>query len=232
MGVNDDENFPALIQKAMPNTKVKNLGVPGLGTVQSYLQLQKMILENDIPTTVILNYADFHDMRNALTPFYRENLKIGFERSSNEVKLIMKSSRIPYIEKVNDDFVLSYCKWNDLYENWTFRSVFASVNFLQAKSDLSQDESIPKKEITFYLVEEMKKLCEENDIQFIITGITQTNDTQATLKEFAKMGIQILDISVDLSLEKYNNMPYDSHPNRLTHSIWAERVLEVIKDKR
>ncbi len=230
MGVNDNENLPALIQKELPNSKVKNFGVPGFGTIQSYLQLQKMIVENDIPNIIILNYADFHDMRNALTPFYRENLKIGFERSSAEVKEIMQSSRIPFVLEKNGEFSIEYCEWNDLYKHWPLRSYLASVNYLQSQSDLRKDNAIAKKEITFFLAQQMQQLCKENNIEFIITGITKSEDTKATLKEFEKMGIETIDIAVDLNLKKYNNMPYDSHPNKLTHSIWAERILKRMEN--
>ncbi|HIP32862.1 MAG TPA: hypothetical protein EYG86_08880 [Crocinitomicaceae bacterium] len=74
----------------------------------------------------------------------------------------------------------------------------------------------------------MHQLCKEHGIEFIITGITKSEGTEATLKEFEKMGIKTMNIAVDLSLIKYNNMPYDSHPNKLTHKIWAEKVLEVV----
>lgn len=225
MGVNDNETFPALVQKELPNSQVKNFGVPGFGTIQSYLQLKKLIDKNDIPSMVVLNYADFHDMRNALTPFYRENLKIGFENSSKQVKRIMTSSRIPYLQKKAGKFLISYCHWNQLYKNWSLRDIFASVNFLQSKYDLNTDHSIHKKEITFHLVDKINKLCKKNNIKFLITGITKTEDTELTLIEFEKNGVQTLDISVDLSLKKYNNMPFDSHPNKLTHSIWAKKII-------
>ncbi|HIP32863.1 MAG TPA: SGNH/GDSL hydrolase family protein [Crocinitomicaceae bacterium] len=145
MGVNDDENLPALVQKEVPNSVVKNFGVPGFGTIQSYLQLQKMITENDIPTTVILNYANFHDIRNALTPFYRENLKIGFERSNKEVKKIMQSGKIPFVKEQNGHFSIEFCEWNNLYKHWPLRSYLASVNYLQSQYDLRKDNKIQKK---------------------------------------------------------------------------------------
>ena len=229
MGVNDDETFSAIIQKELPTIEIKNFGVPGFGTVQSYLQLQKMIAENDIPTKVILNYADFHDMRNALSPFYRENLKIGFERSNKDVKHIMDRSRIPFVDRKNDAFEIAFCKWDKLYNHWPLRENLASVNFLQSKIDLKKDKTMGKKDITFFLVEQMQQLCEENHIQFLVAGITATKATQLTLEEFEKRGIETMDISVDLKLKKYNNMPFDSHPNKLTHAIWAERILDKIE---
>lgn len=229
MGVNDDENFPALIQKEFPDIKVKNLAIPGFGTVQSYLQLKRLLKNDNLPEILIVNYADFHDMRNALTPYYRENLKTGFENSSKNIKTLMTSSKLPFVTKNKNQYSIHYCEWNNIYENWMFRDVFASVNYLQLTNDELKDKAIPKKEITHFLFEEINQLCIENEIKLLVTGITQNENTKSTLDVLKKKGIETLDISINLNSTLYNNMPYDSHPNKLTHRIWAEKISHWLK---
>ncbi|MEL6255440.1 MAG: hypothetical protein AAFR87_25765, partial [Bacteroidota bacterium] len=60
MGVNDEDSFPYLLQEAFPTYRVKNFGVPGFGSVQSYLQLKAELKKGNRPKIVILNLVEFH----------------------------------------------------------------------------------------------------------------------------------------------------------------------------
>ncbi|MEZ4775341.1 MAG: hypothetical protein R3D00_19305 [Bacteroidia bacterium] len=226
MGVSDSLTFPFLVNQYLPNTYTKNLGVPGYGTVQAYLQIRRLIAQREIPGTIILNYADFHDARNSLTPAYRRDLYMGYQRSDSLVQTRMHGSRIPYLSQENTN--VHFCKWEDLYQNWEYRETFASVNFLQDLRDQSQRRAIDARANTIQLFSMIKALCNEAHIRLVVTGITHSAETKKMLALLEKSGIETLDISVDLSLKEYTNAPFDDHPNAVAHEIYAKKIIDFL----
>lgn len=224
MGVNDNENFVYLFQEKHPNLNVKNFGIPGYGTIQCLLQLKSLITKQDIPNTIVVNYANFHDIRNSLTPQYRLNLKMGYELANDSLKKLMLTSNVPYIKKNKKTFIIDYCKWENLYKNWQLRETLASVNYLQTLLDKQTEKNIPTQQITLFIFDEIKKLCDKHNIKLVVTGITQNNDTKKFLNNLKIHQIKSIDISVNLSDNKYNNTPYDNHPNKLAHLEFAKAL--------
>ena len=225
MGVSDSLTFPFLIQQKQPNSYIRNFGVPGYGTIQSYLQLKQLIKTNEKPTAIIINYASFHDDRNALTPAYRRDLFMGFQASSPSVKLAMQQASVPFVGKKAGVYQLQFCEWKHIYESWQYREIFAFVNFLQDFSDRRKANAIDKKEATLYIFSQIKDLCDQYNIRMLVTGITPSIQTKEMLHDLEKMGVQTFDIAVDLSSPKYTNAPYDDHPNAKAHAIFAEKLL-------
>lgn len=224
MGVSDSLTFPFLIQQNEQSRSVRNFGVPGYGTVQTYLQLKKLIEINEIPAIVIINYADFHDDRNALTPAYRRDLFMGFQGSHQSVELAMQQANVPFFSKKAGVYQLAFCKWQHIYESWRYRKTFAFVNFLQDFSDQRKTNAIDKTEVSRYTFLQIKKICDNRHIRMLVTGITSSPKTRKMLDDLNELGIETLDIFVDLSLKKYNNAPYDDHPNEQAHAIFAKKI--------
>lgn len=225
MGISDSLTFPFLIQQSKPNSYIRNFGVPGYGTVQSYLQLKQLIKTNEKPTAIIINYADFHDDRNALTPAYRRDLFMGFQASNPSVESTMQQASVPFVGKKAGIYQLQSCKWQHIYESWPSRKTFAFVNFLQDFSDQRKTDTIDKKETTLSIFSQIKGLCDQHNIRMLVTGITPSIQTKEMLLNLKKAGIQTLDIAIDLSLKKYTNAPYDDHPNAKAHAIFAKKLL-------
>jgi hypothetical protein len=224
MGVDDSLTFPYLVSRNLPNSLVKNFGVPGYGTVQTLLQLEKFIAAGDIPDIAIINYADFHDDRNSLTPRYRRDLYMGYQRSNPSVKKSMQDSQLPFVVKNGDGLVIDFCPWDQLYDHWTYRETFALVNLLQDWSDQNQMRSIDKEENTRYLFSVIKALCDQTGIRLIVTGLTPSASTKILLSDLREQQIEALDISVDLASDHYRNAPYDDHPNQAAHAVFAKKI--------
>lgn len=224
MGVDDSLTYPFLVQQTHTNSLVQNFGVPGYGTIQSYLQLEQLIATNNHPTVAVINYAHFHDDRNALTPAYRRDLYLGYQQSHQSVGDIMQAAHLPFIQKQGDFHQIASCSWQNIYDNWSYRTTFSLVNLLQDIRDHQQAKNINSKAATLYIFKQIQDLCQQHQIRLIVTGITSSTKTQGLLQELSEQGIETLDISVDLSLGKYNNAPYDDHPNSLAHAIYAERL--------
>ncbi len=228
MGVDDSLVFPYLVSRNLPNSLVKNFGVPGYGTVQTLLQLEKLITAGEIPGIAIINYADFHDERNSLTALYRRDLYMGYQRSNSSVRQSMGGSQVPFLTKKEDEFMIDFCSWDELYDHWTFRETFALVNFFQDWDDRNQMRTIDKDGNTRHLFSVIKNLCEQASIRLIVTGLTPSEHTKRLLADLKKQKIEVLDMSVDLASDRYRNAPYDDHPNQLAHAIFAQKITSYL----
>ncbi|MGH1435640.1 MAG: hypothetical protein ACRBG0_14430 [Lewinella sp.] len=232
MGIDDSLTFPFLVNKNSPQFDVKNFGVPGYGTVQSYLQLKQQLAIHPPPAWAIVNYADFHDERNALTPAYRRDLFMGYQRSNDAVSTLMRTAAVPYVvASVVPGKQVRFCPWDSIYHNWQYRETFAAVNFLQDLSDQKQSQRIDKAEVNRYIFQRIKTLCDLHGVRLLVTGITPSSETKETLKELNTLGLKTLDISVDLALEEYRNAPYDDHPNAKANAVFAKRITDFISNQ-
>ncbi len=228
MGVPDSLSFPFLVQSNIPTCIVKNFGVPGYATLQAYLQIKQLLESNKHPGTVLVNYADFHDERNALTPFYRRDLYIGYESSRSTGKPLMQNSKFPYLSNDPNDNRIYFCHWEQIYKNWKYRETFAIVNFFQEISDRRKAKTIDEVQISRRLFAMIKELCDQNNIRLIVSGITPSEKTKIFLSDLEKTGIETLDIAVDLSMDKYRNVPHDDHPNQAAHAHYAEIITDYL----
>jgi hypothetical protein len=229
-GLNDRESFSFLLQEAFPAYKMRNFGVPGYGTVQSYLQLKREIRKGNIPTAIIINYADFHADRNVLSPIYRKHLYMGYQRSNEQVSANLEIGRIPYLAESGDRYQLSWISWKQMYTNWKGRESLALVNFLQEGADRIASQQVQSTAASLYVFARIRDLCEINGIRLWVSGLTCTAPTQDFLSQLQDKQIETLDIALDLSLPQFSLHPFDSHPNARAHQHYAS-MLQVYLDK-
>ncbi len=222
-GVNDDENFTALLQKEFPGLSFKNAGVIGYGTVQSLMQLREEV-KNDALKVVLLNFSSFHFMRNGLSQTYRSNLKMGYKRSSAEVESLMKQARFPYVTSCDLD--IAYQPWETMYTNWYGREWSAIVNWRQLADDRKRDAEIDELGITRCLISEIAALCQRRGIAFGLVCLDSTAETEQLRK--ALPGLYWLDTSFDFSSEMLTNLPHDSHPSAEGHQYLAKKIKPFI----
>lgn len=218
-GVNDDENFAAILQKQFPDLSIANRGVIGYGTVQSLMQLREAV-KGDSLRVVVLNFSSFHFMRNGLSQTYRSNLKMGYQRSSQTVESLMQEARFPYV--TSSDLQIGYQAWESMYTNWYGREWSAIVNWRQLANDRRKDAAIDELMIAACLIREMAQICEERGIAFAVVCLDTTAETiqlQQALKELPWM-----DTGFDFTDEALTNLPYDSHPSAEGHAYLAEKM--------
>ncbi|MEM8891596.1 MAG: hypothetical protein AAGD28_26700 [Bacteroidota bacterium] len=224
MGVDDTESFPYLLQEAFPKYMIKNFGVPGFGNVQSYLQLESEILKGNIPKLVILNLVDFHLERNVLTPDYRKNLHMGFARSSEEIKDKMKPGRIPFILSSEEELILGWESWDSVYQNWRGRESLASVNLFQSIADRWEREALDPTTQSLQLFEAFQALCEKHEIIFCISNLRANKTSEELLEAISELGIDTLDMGLDLLSTDFSSLPEDSHPNTSAHRHYFKKI--------
>ena len=224
MGVNDVESFPYLLQEAFPNYQIKNFGVPGFGNVQSYLQLEAEINKGNIPELVILNLVDFHLERNALTPDYRKNLHMGFARSSEEIKDKMKPGRIPFILSSEEELIFAWESWDSVYHKWRGREALASINLFQSIADRWEREELDPRSTSLQLFAAFQALCEKHEIIFCISNLRANKTSEELLEAISELGIDTLDMGLNLLSKDFSSLPEDSHPNTSAHRHYFKKI--------
>ncbi len=80
-GVNDEQTYPWILQKRLPEYEILNFGMSGYGTLQSFIQFREALLEGRAPKYAVLAYASFHDARNTFSRSWRKLLALYDELS-------------------------------------------------------------------------------------------------------------------------------------------------------
>lgn len=227
MGVGEAQTFTALLQQKFPHYRFRNFGVPGYGTVQSYLQLKKSLAEGEKPALVVLNYADFHPSRNVLSPPYRKALFMGFQTSNEAVSQYAYRSRIPYVDPLAEGLEIRAEKWEHLYQNWPGRHYFSLINLGQDVSDYFREGRMRPREKSLDLILEMQALCQEAEIPFVVSLLTEHETNETLLTQLGQQGIFMVDMALDLREPGLNMLPYDAHPSARAHALYAAALSEA-----
>ena len=219
MSVDDTVAFPFLLQQQFSDIRFRSFAIPGFGNVQALIRLEEQIKNDDLPDTLIICYADFHDERNALNCNYRKSLYHGFLNANAEVLPLFARSKIPFYDLKKG---VQYCNWNELYHNWQGRAYSATINSLQ--NAFEQMQLRQGKAETHQILLKIKALCQQNKVQFIVATITKNESTAYTIQFCKQQKINILDIGLDLPSEEFSSLPYDIHPNEKAHRIFEKRL--------
>jgi hypothetical protein len=115
-----------------------------------------------------------------------------------------------------------------MYSNWPGRETFAAVHYFQSNNDKRLSEKIDLEKNSLVLFSKMKAFCDEHKIKLIVTGLTKNKATREFLESLKRKGIRTVDISLDLRKKKYNQLPYDSHPNEKAHAYFAQALNPII----
>lgn len=223
MGVNDTETFASRLQVEHSNYRFVNFGVPGYGTIQSFLQLQEKLASGSHPEKVVLNFSKLHFDRNALTPTYRRNLKIGFERSNIKNAALLKDANFPYIDGENMNEI-KHVQWKDIYHNWMGRETFSTINFLNIQSDHSTAAKIDDYKITEHLIERLNKLCLDNNIDLLVCLLDSDQKVRKLIQFCKTENIDIVKVGLTHKDPDLTNLPHDSHPNAKGHKLISNKI--------
>ncbi|MEL6590479.1 MAG: hypothetical protein AAFQ68_10375 [Bacteroidota bacterium] len=221
-GVGEEHTLGALLETASPNAQIRNWSVPGHGTTQAWLRLQSQLARGDTPQTVIILYASFHADRNSLTAEYRRGLKLGFSENTSEETTAR--FRYPYL---GDDGELHYQAWEGLYEHWPGRTWSALINALQSSIEFWQSSNRRKETLSLELLLQIASLCEESGIRFLFCPLDRESESMRT--KIAAQGYETIALSLDLSLPKWQNFPYDTHPNAAAHAHYAREIEKYLR---
>lgn len=224
-GVDDSSTFSFQLQKKLTKTKVINYSVPGYGTLQSYLLLKKNIERKKKPNIVLLAYAPFHEERNLMLRSYQQKLYMGYD--ALRIKNIRHIS-YPFLQNSNDVLAIKRFTINDYKPTPFFKYLAVSYMIEKIRIRLSENK-IKKQESTITLINEINKLCVENDIFLIVIDVDKSKGSLIVENFCFNNKINYVDISPNFDNSNYKNLPYDNHPNYLAHKAYTDNILKYFK---
>jgi hypothetical protein len=222
--LNDHETFPFLVQAELLEYEVKNYGVPGYGTLQAYMLLNKAVLLKDIPDVVVLNYASFHAERDLMAPGYLKKLYPGFEmfnidRGNMVYPRIVVEEDTFRIERVQVD--LAYCPLPGIKKSATINA----LEDLWAKLGTSMIQNVQVSEL---LIGEINQLCLTNDIELIIAEVDEPEVAGSISQFCTEQGINYVNIAPRFSDGSFRLLPFDNHPNPKANQFYCDKLVNYL----
>ena len=220
--VSDEGTYPWILQSRLPDYEVVNFGTDGYGTVQSMIQFRETLRDGKKPALVVVAYAYFHDMRNAMTRTWRKDLSgnnrldpisFPYARLNSDGKLIIVSEQLRY----SGEFVLRHSALLNYLDD-------RLNSYLEKKFDLTQSGPSMTHEVSKAVLEEFWNECKANGIRFILAGISHDPRTAEMLNYFKNKGATTVDISVDSSITENTNYPFDVHPSVRANTQSAQKL--------
>lgn len=216
--VDDNQTYPWLLQKSLPEYEVINFGCIGYGTVHMLIQLENALREGKKPKAVILAYGHFHDERNTFSRNRRKTLLSW----SNLGPLVQ-----PYA-KIKSDGSLDILMADVLYIKWPLSDRSALIHYLEKKYNKLEERLSKKHKVTKAIIEKIRKMCSEMGVVLIVSGITDSPETRDMLEHCRSAGIKTVDISLKAD-DKESIHSCGSHPSPAGHEKYAERLSSYIK---
>lgn len=209
--VDDDQTYPWLVQAALPALRVRNFGVGGYGTLQSWLRFEAMLAAGEKPAAVVVAYASFHDGRNTWTREWSRSL--GPQRLP---RAVLAGSGFCVVRGVPH------------YRPLPLVHRSALMNRFEAALDRVEDHAIRhSRAVNLAILQAFADRCRAEGIDFLVAGIQDDHPTRRTLADCRRRGIDTVDIAVDLTREEYRNA-YDPHPSPAAHAAYAARLIPAL----
>ena len=227
-GVNDEETFSYLLQKKLPNFKVKNYSVNGYGSFQSLLMLEEIFKKNKKVKLVIYSYMWHHQTRNYGNASWLQalsNFKSHTHVSLPYARLDKNNNLIRY--KPIKYFKLPLRKYSVLItkiEKKIMRAKLFSLNIDEIK-------------ITQKIIHEMKLLAEKNASKFAFVNLDPPSESirvsgknhLVSYNKFTKKNkIKLIDCGYELTEE--HRVKSDGHPNNKGHTLYADCIYKDAKN--
>lgn len=216
--LNDEQTYPWLLQERLPEYEIINFGVNGYGTMHSLIQLRQALESTKPPKVVVLAYADFHDERNTFIRMWRKMVA-----PMNKLGPLAQ----PYA-RLGSDGNLRYSLAEVEYTAFPLMGHSALVHFLEGLWNRAEHKLHRSHKVSEALVMEMASLARKHNVKFVLASIAPDR----RMLEFTKQnGIPGVDISVDISIGEYNNLPHDSHPSAIANKKYADKLESFLKSE-
>lgn len=216
--VDDSLVFPFLVQRNLPMYRFRNFGVGGYGTHHALIQLQKIFKEEKTPKHVFIVYSSSHNIRNTGSPIHL--------KSMSESPLAKGKFTYPYARIVDDSIRIAYTPLN--YHGFPLTEYSRLMQVLEQRYDAYRNDQLHSKEVTEKLMLTIRELCEQHGTDMTVVIREKGVNALQMISFMEAVGIPYVDVAVDMSVDGYY-VPGDGHPSALTHSIYAEGLIDYIQ---
>jgi len=213
--LNDDETYPWLLQKELPDWEVVNFGVSAYSTLQSLIQLEDALDRGEQrPELAIMAYADFHEQRNTLTRIWRKSMARSLPHGRVKYPYA-RLGRNGQLEIFHEPFE---------YLELPLKHYSALLTALETRYDDFVEFRYRSREVSEAILNEMFTLCRAKGIKFAVAGISRSSWTADVLRWCRERSIPVADISVDLKIPGNSFLPQDGHPNAAANRQYAQKL--------
>lgn len=225
MGVDNDKIFPALLQQEYPHINYKNYAVPGYGTIQSLLQFEENVSLRKAPKMIVLGYTSFQDARNQLSGIQQKYWKESF----TDIQAEEKEIRFPYVKISKDSLEKGYRTFDSFEHRWRLSKYSVFIHRVENTISNIVYGRTDKHELTEMIIEEMAAICDRENIVFLVMLLNK-DDASDELSSFCQSHeIHCLDAALDISDRQFNLEPFDSHPNKLAHRYFSDKLIAFLE---
>ena len=217
VAVDDQETFAWLLQKKLPNFKVKNYGVAGYGTYQSYLLLEEILKKKNNIQYIIYFFMDHHEIRNVGDTGWLSHITKYSKRDT---------LYLPYAQLDKNQNLIEYKPIK--YIALPLREYSALITRIERKIMRIKFFSLykDKTKITQKIILKMKEISEKNGSEFLFVNLLSGKDILAPYVKFSKENnILFIDCGYKLNIDLV--VQNDGHPNHKLHKLYAECIYNL-----
>ncbi len=199
-GVEDNENYPALLQAKLPNYKIINAAVNGWGTTQALLKLETLLTQFDDIQLVVYGFISHHLRRNYLRKSWLSQIMQNRKRHN------------PYFELVDNQLV--------------FQGLASKDNYIE---DSAPELDVLEAKMTLRMIERMQTLCLSRNIPLLLIHLPdESRNTLPTNFRQIVGHEQAIDLRETLDYRQMHYQ-YDYHPTPQGHQQIANALLAPLK---
>jgi hypothetical protein len=171
---------------------------------------------------VVVAYAYFHDMRNAMTRTWRKDLSgnnspdpisCPYARLNSDGKLVIVNEPLRY----PGEFLLRHSALLNYLDD-------RLNSYLTKRLDATQSRPSMTEQVSRAVLEEFWNECQAEGIPFVLAGISYDPRTAEMLAYFKNKGAPTVDISVDSKIVGNTNYPFDVHPSASANTQSAQKL--------
>tara|TARA_Y100000590_G_scaffold33844_1_gene37052 strand:+ start:2485 stop:3477 length:993 start_codon:yes stop_codon:yes gene_type:complete len=217
--VDDKETFSWFLQKKLKKIKIKNYGVGGYGTYQSFLLLEDLLKKENKIKIVIYFYINAHNSRNVGDASWLSHLSKYSRRGHLFLPYATLNSNGDLVRKKP----LKYLKL-------PFREYSSLITRLEKKTMRIKMYSKYKDEIkiTEKIIVKINELSKKNKSKFFFINLDSNKSNLASQIKFSKENnIKFFDCGYAEINDDYR-VENDGHPNKKLHKIYADCIFNSI----
>ena len=215
--LNDADTYPALVQRDLPQVRVKNYGVDAYGTYQSLLWLETVLAREPHPWAIVYGFVDFHRLRNV--SYWRWQRMLV---QANGRKIVL-----PFVRLEGQDGLRRFPpeRYPDFYlSRWT--ALGAAVEDISAFVGRFP-RMVEAEEITLRALEEMQRIAAAHGAHFFTAFLFSASDEREKwLRLFQQRRLTYVDCVPPKQNDRTLVLAEDGHPNAAMNAAWAKCVTD------
>ncbi len=216
--VNDEDTLAYNLQKNLNDYEIKNFGVSGFGTYQTYLKLQNVFNKIENIDYVIYPFIDHHEIRNIGDASWLEFLS---KNAGSPVS-------IPYVKLNNEKDILEYLPRKYIVLPFSDYSVLITKLQKKIMRFIFYSKNKDKELITKKLILKMNNLSIENESKFIFVNLLSDKLKINNYSKFSlKNNIEFIDCQIEL--DDKHIVENEGHPNGFANQKYSDCILKLIR---